>query len=100
MKKVIAILALGIALVSCNNAPTKVENPKKETTVELQQLAKADTTKYKVVEKENVMYVLSSKDNVVVKKINNDSGAIDSLFLFMFVILITILIMASIINRY
>ena len=100
MKKAIAILALGIALVSCNNTPTKVENPKKETTVELQQLAKADTTKYKVVEKGNVVYVLYSKDNVVVKKINNDSGAIDSLFLFMFVILITILIMASIINRY
>jgi hypothetical protein len=92
MKKVIAILALGITLVSCNETPTKVDNPKKETTIELQQLANADTTKYKVIEKDDVMYVLSSKDNVVVKKIKNDSGVADTLFLFVFGFLIIALI--------
>ena len=90
MKKLVMILVLGATMISCNNTPTKVENPKQETTVELQQLASIDSTIYKVVEKDNTVYILSIKDNVVVKKINNESGGIGTLFLAYIVLLVAI----------
>jgi photosystem II stability/assembly factor-like uncharacterized protein len=74
MKKLVMILVLGATMISCNNTPTKVENPKQETTVELQQLASIDSTTYKVVEKDDIVYVMSTKDNTVVKKVENLTG--------------------------
>ncbi len=88
MKKLVMILLLGATMISCSDTPTKVENPKQETTVELQQLASIDTTTYKVVEKDNTVYILSTKDNVVVKKVNNDRGELNSVILFFFIVLI------------
>jgi len=88
MKKLVMILLLGATMISCDNTPTKVENPKQVTTVELQQLASIDTTTYKVVEKDDTVYILSAKDNFVVKKINNQSGEVETLILFFFIVLI------------
>ena len=81
MKKLVMILMLGATMVSCNNTPTKVENPKQVTTIELQQLASIDTTTYKVVEKDDTVYILSTKDNTVVKTVDNESGALKSFVL-------------------
>jgi len=88
MKKLVMILLLGATIISCDNTPTKVENPKQVTTVELQQLASIDTTTYKVVEKDDKVYILSTKDNVVVKKVNNDRGALNTVILLFFIVLI------------
>jgi len=88
MKKLVIILMLGATMISCNNIPTKVENPKQVTTVELQQLASIDTTTYKVVEKDDTVYILSAKDNFVVKKVDNESGAIKTVVLLFLIVLI------------
>ena len=99
MKKLI-IICIIFVLYSCNDTPTRIENPKKETTVELQQLAKLDSLTYKVIEKENKVYVISTKTNLLVKKISNQSGEANTLALLfvgilviMWIILIIILIM-------
>jgi photosystem II stability/assembly factor-like uncharacterized protein len=88
MKKLVMILMLGVTMASCNNTPTKVKNPKQVTTLELQQLASIDTTTYKVVEKDNTVYILSTKDTTVVKKVKNESGAVESLILAVFIVFI------------
>lgn len=80
MKKLLTILALGMLLISCDNVPTLVSNPAKETTVELQTLAKKDSSTYKVVEKNDTLYILTTKNNIVVKKIDNTSGAFSTFF--------------------
>jgi PBP1b-binding outer membrane lipoprotein LpoB len=87
MKKLIMILGLVLVLSSCSDTPTEVKNPKQETTVELQQLANIDSVTYKVVEKGKTVYILSTKDNTVVKKVRNESGAIKTSFLVVFIIL-------------
>ena len=88
MKKLVMILLLGVAMISCENTPTKVENPKQETTLELQQMAAIDSTTYKVVEKDNMVYILSTKDNMVVKEVRNDSGYVETTVIFIFIILL------------
>lgn len=88
MKKLVMILMLGAAMASCSSTPTKVENPKQVTTVELQQLASIDSTTYKVVEKDDTVYILSTKDNVVVKKVDNDSDIVTTMSLFLVLALI------------
>ena len=82
------ILMLGATMASCNNTPTKVENPKQVTTIELQQLASIDTATYKVVEKDDIVYILSTKDNTVVKEVNNQSGVVETLILSVFIVFI------------
>ena len=88
MKKLVMILMLGATMASCNPTPTKVENPKQVTTIELQQLASIDSTTYKVVEKDDTVYILSTKDITVVKKVNNQSGAVETLILAIFIVFI------------
>jgi len=90
MEKLVLILLLGLGMASCTNTPTEVKNPKEVTTVELQQLASIDSTTYKVVEKDDTVYVMSIKDNTVVKKINNDSGIRDTLVIIILVLFIII----------
>jgi PBP1b-binding outer membrane lipoprotein LpoB len=98
MKKLFTMLVLGLLLTSCSDTPIKVEDPKAVTTVELQQLAKIDSTTYKVVEKDNKVYILSTKDNMVVKKISNDSGAFVTAVTILLALLLCILIIILIIN--
>ena len=90
MKKLIIILGLGLVLVlsSCSDTPTEVANPKQETTVELQQLASIDSSVYKVIEKNNTVYIFSTKDNTIVNKVRNDSGLVKTLILVMVVLII------------
>jgi hypothetical protein len=94
MKKLVIMLALGATMISCNDKPIKVENPKQETTVELQQLASIDSTTYKVVEKDNTVYILSTKDNTVVKKVSNDSGFVGSCVIFIVIAMFALLLVA------
>ncbi len=82
------IALLGLSFTSCKNIPTKVENPKEVTTVELQQLAKIDTVTYKVVEKDDTVYVLSTTDNMVVKKVENESGVAPTMLLTICIMLL------------
>ena len=90
MKKLVLILLLGLGMASCSNIPTEVKNPKEVTTVELQQLASIDSTTYKVVEKDDTVYVMSTKDNTVVKKVDNNSGAIGTFTILMLVFVIVL----------
>lgn len=94
MKKLIMIAVLGVTMISCNNRPTKVENPKQETTVELQQLASIDSTTYKVVEKDDTVYILSTKDNTVVKKVTNYSGSLGTCAILFIASMFTLLLIA------
>ena len=90
MKKLVMILMLGAIMASCTDTPTKVERPKQVTTVELQQLASIDSTTYKVVEKDDTVYILSTKDNIVIKEVKNDSGELRAFVLIFFVLLVTL----------
>jgi PBP1b-binding outer membrane lipoprotein LpoB len=90
MKKLIMVLVLGVIMVSCSNTPTEVKNPKQETTVELQQLASIDSLAYKVIEKDDTVYILSTKDNTVVKMVHNESGAVKTSALILVLILSTV----------
>ncbi len=94
MKKLVIMLVLGATMISCNDKPIKVENPKQETTVELQQLASIDSITYKVVEKDNTVYILSTKDNTVVKKVSNDSGFVGSCVIFIVITMLGLLLAA------
>jgi PBP1b-binding outer membrane lipoprotein LpoB len=93
MKKLIMILGLVVVLSSCTNTPTEVKNPKQETTIELQQLASIDSLTYKVVEKDDTVYILSTKDNIVLKKIRNHSGALMTSSLIFTILILIILIL-------
>jgi photosystem II stability/assembly factor-like uncharacterized protein len=88
MKKLIMVLTLGVIMISCSDIPTEVANPKQETTVELQQLASIDSSVYKVIEKNNTVYIFSTKDNTIVNKVRNDSGLVKTLILVMVVLII------------
>lgn len=80
MKSILSILLMGlvtIMLFSCSNTPIKVDNPKKETTIQIQQLATIDSIYYKIVEVDDKVYIV--KDGLVVKKVVNDSGAMNTL---------------------
>jgi hypothetical protein len=97
MKKLLLITLLG-AFMSCSNTPTNVENPTKSTTIELQQLANADSTVYKVVELNDAVYILSEKDNLVVKQIHNSTGVVYTLILILVIIFVIVGIIASYLN--
>jgi hypothetical protein len=97
MKNLLLITLLG-AFMSCSNTPTNVENPTKSTTIELQQLANADSTVYKVVELNDAVYILSEKDNLVVKQIHNSTGVVYTLTLILVIIFVIVGIIASYLN--
>lgn len=97
MKKLFTVLVLGLALTSCTDTAIKVEDPKKETTIELQQLASIDSTTYKVVEKDNTVYILSTKDNMVVKKVQNESGKGNTFFCILIVVILAFWLMLAIV---
>lgn len=90
MKKlIISILAvICITLSSCNDTPTNIEPQKQnsETTVELQKLAATDTNTYKVVELNKTVYVMQKE--LVVKKVTNQSGSINTLTLMCLIVFI------------
>jgi len=90
------LIIIAMLLFSCSNTTTKVENSNRETTVQIQQLAAIDSITYKVVELDNVVYVL--KDNLVVKEVTNQSGAVYSLVLTVAILLLFLLILFAVIN--
>jgi photosystem II stability/assembly factor-like uncharacterized protein len=92
MKKLFMIAVLGLTMTSCSHTPTEVKNPKESTTVELQQLASIDSVTYKVIEKDNTVYILSTKDNLVVKQIRNHSGGFDTVVLLWIVLWIGLIL--------
>lgn len=86
-----------ILFTSCSNTPTDVKDPQKETTIQLQQLAAIDTVNYKIVEIDNVMYIL--KDELVVKKIENQSGEYDSRGIVIMIMFFIGLILGVLLDR-
>lgn len=96
MKNLLLVL-FALLLFSCDNEPTKVENPQKETTVEILALANADTTFVKVVEIADVTYVVNN--GVVTHKVSNESGVVATLGLILIAIMFVILIIAFVLSE-
>lgn len=88
MKKLIVVVLFSLAFISCNNDRIEVSNPKKETTLELQQLAAIDTNTYKIVYHDETLYCINPKTNTVEKKISNDSGGLATVGLILFILII------------
>jgi PBP1b-binding outer membrane lipoprotein LpoB len=97
MKKIIIIVGLILISFSCSNTPIAVADSNKETTLEIQQLANQDTNCYKVVELNDILYVL--QDQKVVIKVSNDSGALNSILLVFLLIWLLVIIIALILNQ-
>jgi hypothetical protein len=91
MKNLLLII-LTLFLFSCENTPTQVKNPEKETTMEILQLANQDTTCVKVVEIDNIVYVINN--GLVTHKIVNSSGGAKTLILIAFIIVIVLIVIA------
>lgn len=89
MKKILLII-FTLFLFSCENTSTKVKYPEKETTIEIQQLASRDTTCVNIVEIKDIVYVLNN--GIVTHKIENSSGIVKTLLLFILIFLIIYLI--------
>lgn len=83
MKKLFFILTVFI-FFSCENDPITVENPEKETTLEIVNLSKKDSTTYKVVELDNTLHVLQNEK--VVKKVYNNLGAVGTLLIIIIIL--------------
>ena len=84
MKNLLIVITALLIFASCNNKPIEVQNPDKATTLQLQKLAKEDTMVYKVVELDDTLYIITTTDHKVVKKLHNYSGAIDVLLIIAF----------------
>ncbi len=97
MRKLLALLIVSFALSSCDNTPSIVENQKKETSIELIELAAKDTVLYKVVEKDNTIYCIDSQQKLVKYKVENNTGAVLFLSIMLFVFFI-ILVFIAVIN--
>lgn len=100
MKKLITLvsIALMFTLTSCSNTPTKVDNPDKVTTVELQNIAKADTNTYKVVNYispsgSETMFIINPKVDKVVMKVDNNSGDFHTFIMVSLILLFTCVIL-------
>ena len=100
MKKLLLLITILIILSSCDNEkPTPVDS-KKETTVQIQQLAQIDSNFYKVVEIESKTYIVN-KDNMVIKIKKDFSGAANTFGLaFMISLLIIFFIILMVISAY
>jgi hypothetical protein len=72
MKTILKLMTLTLVLGSCSMQDINI-NSEKTTTVEIQNLAKQDSTMYKVVDLNNKLYVVDSS-NMVVKKVNYDDA--------------------------
>ena len=68
----------------------EVENPDKETTLEILKLAEKDTTTVKVVVLDDTLYVL--RDNKVTHEVTNQSGAVSALFTIVMILVMIIAI--------
>jgi hypothetical protein len=84
MKKTLKLLTLTLVLGSCSMQDINV-NSEKTTTVEIQNLAKQDSTVYKVVDLNNNLYIVNSS-NMVVKKVNYDDSDIKTIALVFFLL--------------
>jgi hypothetical protein len=84
MKTILKLMTLTLVLGSCNIQDTNV-NSEKTTTVEIQNLAKQDSTVYKIVDLNNQLYILDSS-NMVVKKVNYNDGDLKTGILFFFIL--------------
>jgi hypothetical protein len=73
-------------LSSCNDMPFKVGNPQEKTTVEIIDIAKTDTTNYKLIERDGTFYALNNSNGLVEYKFHNYSGGLVTLSLILIVI--------------
>jgi len=84
MKYIIILIAL--MLSSCNDMPFKVDNPQEKTTVEIIDIAKTDTTNYKLIERDGTFYALNNSNGLVEYKFHNYSGKLYTLVSCLFVV--------------
>jgi PBP1b-binding outer membrane lipoprotein LpoB len=84
MKTILKLMTLTLVLGSCSMQDINV-NSEKTTTVEIQNLAKQDSTVYKVVDLNNNLYIVNSS-NMVVKKVNYDDSDIKTIALVFFLL--------------
>jgi len=98
MKKLLFIFSI-LFLISCS--PDKVEididKQAEKTTLELVNLAKADTNIYHVVVKNNDIYVLN-KDYVLEKKLSNETGIANTFGIVIVIMWGIILILFKLMN--
>lgn len=83
MKKLFYLLFAAILFTACSNDPIEVSNPEKETTTEILNIAAKDTSCAKVVILSETLYVV--ENNLVTKKIENTTGALWTVTLFLIV---------------
>lgn len=82
MKKLIFLITI-LLFIGCMSTPVKVENPEKETTIEILQKAN-DTITYNLVvlEDPHVYYAVNNKTHKVDYKFNNVTDSRDTALLF------------------
>ena len=73
MKKLILLAAILITLMSCDSSIEKVENPRAETTIEIQSMP-ADTMLVAI--DEHRLYAINKESKLVEYKVSNDSDSV------------------------
>lgn len=71
MKKLILLAAILITLISCDSGIEKVENPKAETTIEIQNMP-SDTMLVAI--DENTLYAINKESKLVEYKVHDGRG--------------------------
>ena len=83
--------------MSCDNSPSTFAEQErtKNTTIELQELAKKDSNVYKVVVIKDTYYIINSKTNLVESRISNHTGSLATMFMLLIFLLIIIFALIS-----
>lgn len=71
MKKLILLAAILITLMSCDSSIEKVENPRAETTIEIQSMP-ADTMLVAI--DKNTLYAINKESKLVEYRVYNEGG--------------------------
>ena len=91
MKYLLILIAI-LFITACSNDSTIVQNPEKETTLQLQKLALADSITYKVVEYNGTLYCINVKTAMVEKKMIDNSGILVTFSLILLILLLVIVV--------
>ena len=97
MKHLLILIAI-LFITACSNDNTIVQNPEKETTLQLQKLAAADSTTYKVVEYQGTLYCINVKTAMVEKKMIDNSGILGTTLLILVIIVLVFVAALSLSN--
>lgn len=94
-KVLLVLIASALILSSCSNnylvdGQSKI-NPERETTIEI--LNQIDTTRtyYVVIGKNDILYVINTQNQLVEYKINDNSGALLTCIILIFILFVFLL---------